>query len=109
MTGLSAAAMRQLRALDRGQGWPDNRAAEAIRVWCGAPRGGGVPWHGDDYDWRNPDDPRAVIEVALRRLSRRARRELRAVIGPADDRRRRLWIADPFAPPELPWWLRTWR
>ncbi|MFG1993004.1 hypothetical protein ACGFJ7_23795 [Actinoplanes sp. NPDC048988] len=108
--GLSSSVVCRLLEVDRALGWPDGRCAEAVGVWRGPrDRGAAVPWGGPGYDWRNPDDPRAVLEVALRRLSRRARRELWALVEPADERRRRRWVADPFAPLELPWWVRTWR
>ncbi|MFF3440570.1 hypothetical protein [Streptosporangium sp. NPDC002721] len=113
--GLSASTMRQLRALDRLHGWPDNWTASAVVTWCRPPRkhrdyGSSrtqVPWHGD-HDWRaNSDDPRLVIEIALGRVSRKARRELRRLVTPADERLRALRLNNPFAPSYLPWWLRT--
>ncbi|WP_167544489.1 hypothetical protein [Micromonospora chersina] len=107
--------MRQLRALDRLYSWPDNWTASAIVGWCRPPRKyrdygyprTQVPWH-SDYDWRaNSEDPRAVIEIAFGRVSKKARRELRRLVTPADERLQTLWLNNPFAHPHLPWWLRT--
>jgi hypothetical protein len=54
----------------------------------------------DDYHVRT------LLEVTLHALRTKARRELNAVIGPADERVLQRTLNNPFADPDLPWWMR---
>jgi hypothetical protein len=53
------------------------------------------------------DNPRTVIEIASSRMSKKARRELRRLVVPADERKQRRLLRNPFAHVDLPWWLQT--
>ncbi|MCX5589304.1 hypothetical protein ACFV0H_20230 [Streptomyces erythrochromogenes] len=44
--------------------------------------------------------------MTLRALKSKARRELSAVIGPADEHVLDRTLNNPFAPQHLPWWMR---
>ncbi|GAA4231104.1 hypothetical protein GCM10022254_27410 [Actinomadura meridiana] len=63
---------------------------------------------GPEEDWRSclEDEPRTLLELALRSLSPRARRHLRKLVDPLDLAYQSWSLNDPFAPPDHPWWLR---
>lgn len=78
----------------------------ALRGWTGIARGparhllddfGGCPC-GCTFDYRE------VLDIALRSLPRRAARELRRVVGAADDLFLSRTLANPWADPRAPWW-----
>lgn len=52
------------------------------------------------------EDQRETLEVLCRVLTRRAARELRAVLAPLDARFLARTLNDPHAPPGDPWWRR---
>ncbi|MGW6707751.1 hypothetical protein ACWGDE_23070 [Streptomyces sp. NPDC054956] len=51
-------------------------------------------------------DDREALEVLCHLLTRRAARELRAVLAPLDARFLARTLADPYAPAGDPWWRR---
>jgi hypothetical protein len=109
--GLSASASRQIAVFERGHGLPAGEVAHAFRRWntsFGQPRGEPEPFYErDDTDLRNGDyHSRTLLEMTLRALRSKARRELSAVIGPADERLLDRTLNNPFAPQDLPWWMR---
>jgi hypothetical protein len=104
--------MRQLRDVDHECGWEANWSADAVLRWCAPPRPRSIRyraecWYDDGYDWRaDHEHPRTVIEIALGRLRKKARRELRRLVARADDVQLARRLTNPFAPKYLPWWLR---
>ncbi|MFD9305924.1 hypothetical protein ACFWCB_25270 [Streptomyces sp. NPDC060048] len=54
-------------------------------------------------DW---GDDREILEAFCHLLTRRAARELRAVLAPLDARFLARTLADPYAPARDPWWRR---
>ncbi|MFD7550571.1 hypothetical protein [Streptomyces sp. NPDC059816] len=60
----------------------------------------------DDTDLLNGDyHVRTLLEITLHALRSNARRELSAVIGPADERVLDRTLNNPFACQDLPWWM----
>ncbi|MFJ5130923.1 hypothetical protein ACIP80_38325, partial [Streptomyces sp. NPDC088555] len=60
-----------------------------------------------DTDLRNGEyHVRTLLELTLQALISKARRELSAVIGLADERVLHRTLNNPFAPQDLPWWMR---
>ncbi len=109
--GLSASASRQIAVFERGHGLPAGEVAHAFRRWNKSvrqPRGEPEPFYErDDTDLRNGDyHIRTLLEMTLHALRSKARRELSAVIGPADERVLDRTLNNPFAPQDLPWWMR---
>lgn len=49
---------------------------------------------------------RGILEIALHALPKRAARELRGLITPADDEYLARNLPDPKMPADLPWWHR---
>ncbi|WP_031518902.1 hypothetical protein [Streptomyces sp. NRRL F-5123] len=103
--GLSAAANRQIAAFERSRGLPPGEVAHAFRRWnrTGPRTHDPVP-----YGWSGTGTGhvRSLLEAALHTLHTRARRELAAALAPLDERALRRSLNDPFAAPDLPWWLR---
>ncbi|MFC9820194.1 hypothetical protein ACFWG6_01535 [Streptomyces erythrochromogenes] len=109
--GLSASANRQIAAFERSHGLPAGEVAHAFHRWNASarrPRGDLDPFcERDDTDLRNGDHHvRTLLEMTLRALKSKARRELGAVIGPADEHVLDRTLNNPFAPQDLPWWMR---
>ena len=109
--GLSASASRQIAVFERGRGLPAGEVAHAFHRWNKSvrqPRGEPEPFYErDDTDLRNGDyHIRTLLEMTLHALRPKARRELSAVIGPADERVLDRTLNNPFAPQDLPWWMR---
>ncbi|MQY15147.1 hypothetical protein SRB5_53250 [Streptomyces sp. RB5] len=109
--GLSTSAKRQIAVFEREHGLPAGEVAHAFRRWnANAKR----PYEDvdrfyerDDTDLRiNDYHVRTLLEITIHALRRRARRELSAAIGPADGRFLDRSLNNPFAPRDLPWWLR---
>ncbi|MEV4942862.1 hypothetical protein [Streptomyces zaomyceticus] len=109
--GLSASANRQIAHFERIHGLPAGEVAHAFRRWSSTarrPRRDVTPFYGyDDTDLRNGEyHIRTLLELTLHALRTKARRELRAVIEPADDQVLRRTVNNPFEAPDLPWWKR---
>ncbi|NYV73536.1 hypothetical protein [Streptomyces sp. UH6] len=109
--GLSASANRQIAAFERSHGLPAGEVAHSFRRWNASvrqPRGDLEAFHErDDTDLRHGDyHIRTLLEITLHALRPKARRELSAVIGSADERVRDRTLNNPFAPQYLPWWMR---
>uniref|UniRef100_A0AAU2JIB7 Uncharacterized protein n=1 Tax=Streptomyces sp. NBC_00049 TaxID=2903617 RepID=A0AAU2JIB7_9ACTN len=110
--GLSNSANRQIASFERHNGLHRGVVADAVSGW-GQPPGQhrtrytlSDPYYGDDHgDWRQDDyHPRTLIEHALAAMRERARRELRGVVVPRDERVLARTLNNPFAPGDLPWW-----
>ncbi|MEV7857224.1 hypothetical protein [Streptomyces sp. NPDC088183] len=109
--GLSASANRQIADFERGHGLPAGEVAHSFCRWNTSirrSRGDHEPFYErDDTDLRNGEyHVRTLLEITLHALSSKARRELSAVIGPADERVLDRTLNNPFAPQDLPWWMR---
>lgn len=109
--GLSASANRQIAVFERGHGLLAGEVAHAFRRWNAdvrRPREDADRFYErDDTDLRNGDyHVRSLLEITLRALRPKARRELSAAIGPADERVLDRTLNNPFAPRDLPWWMR---
>jgi hypothetical protein len=110
--GLSPSVHRQLQNYEMDSGLALGQVAEAYDRYRrlalrGRPTKQGRDWTPDDgYDWRaDPDDPRTVIELAMRSISPRARRQLRALISPLDEAYQAWSLPNPFVPSDIPWWV----
>ncbi|WP_329521731.1 hypothetical protein [Spirillospora sp. NBC_01491] len=110
--GLSSAAHGQLHSFEHALGLPLGEVGgayvryrrSAFRVTC-HDRNSWTPE--PDYDWRQDlDNARTMLELAMRALSPKARRQFQAMIDPLDAAYESWTLNNPFAPPELPWWLR---
>ncbi|MFD4245132.1 hypothetical protein ACFWP3_26630 [Streptomyces sp. NPDC058525] len=106
--GLSASANRQIAAFERGHGLPAGEVAHAFRRWNADVRRSSEDadhfYERDDTDLRNGDfHVRTLLEITLHALRSKARRELSAVIGPADERVLDCTLNNPFTPQDLPW------
>lgn len=109
--GLSASANRQIAYFERGHGLPAGEVAHSFRRWntpIRQPRRDHEPFsERDDTDLRNGEyHVRTLLELTLHALRSKARRELRAVIGPVDERVLHRTLNNPFTPQDLPWWKR---
>lgn len=109
--GLSASTNRQITVCERAHGLPAGELAHAFRRWNAdirRPREDADRFYErDDTDLRNGDyHIRTLLEITLQALSSKARRELSAVVGPADERVLDRTLNNPFAPQDLPWWMR---
>ncbi|MFL0028383.1 hypothetical protein ACJBCE_36265 [Streptomyces sp. NBUL23] len=109
--GLSASANRQITVFEQGHGLPTGEVAHAFRRWnadARRPREDADRFYErDDTDLRNGDyHVRTLLEMTLHALRSKARRELSAVIGPADERVLDRTLNNPFAPQNLHWWMR---
>lgn len=110
--GLSASANRQIAVFERGRGLHAGEVAHSFRRWnttsVRRARGDLEPFYERDYtDLRNGDyHVRTLLEITLHALRSKARRELSAVIAPADERMLNRTLNNPFAPQDLPWWMR---
>ncbi|MFI6526593.1 hypothetical protein [Streptomyces uncialis] len=109
--GLSASANRQIAVFERNHGLPAGELAYALARWIAAARRPPGDFdlfcERDDTDLRNYDfHVRTLLEITVHALTRTARRELIAVIRPADARVLDRTVHNPLTSPELPWWLR---
>ncbi|MFD0375695.1 hypothetical protein [Streptomyces sp. NPDC127112] len=109
--GLSASANRQIAAFERSHGLPAGEVAHAFRRWntfVRETRGDlELFYERDDTDLRNGDyHVRTLLEITLHALRSKERRELSAVVGPADEHVLDRTLNNPFAPQDLPWWMR---
>jgi hypothetical protein len=108
---LSASANRQIARFERIRALPVGEVAHSLRRWSSSTRQPSrdvAPFYGcDETDLRDGEyHVRTLLEIALQALRTKARRELRAVIEPADDRILRRTVNNPFESPDLPWWKR---
>lgn len=109
--GLSASANRQIAVFERGHGLTAGEVAHAFRRWNANVR---RPCENHDrfYDRGDTDlrdgdyHVRTLLEITLCALRHKARRELSIAIGPADERVLVRTLNNPFAPRDLPWWVR---
>ncbi|MGQ5668716.1 hypothetical protein [Streptomyces sp. ECR2.10] len=109
--GLSASANRQIAVFERSRGLPPGEVAHAFRRWSATarrPLADVDPFYETgDTDLRSDDyHVRTLLEGTLHTLHRKARRELSTVIDSADERVLRRTLNNPFADPDLPWWMR---
>ncbi|CAM5515032.1 hypothetical protein STENM223S_03178 [Streptomyces tendae] len=109
--GLSTSANRQIADFERGNGLPAGEVAHSFHRWNTSirqPRGHHeLFYESDDTDLRNGEyHVRTLLELTLHVLRPKARRELSAAIGPADERVLHHTLNNPFAPQDLPWWMR---
>lgn len=109
--GLSASANRQIADFERGHGLPAGEVAHSFRRWNTSVRRSRADhepfYERDDKDLRNGEyHVRTLLEITLHALRSKARRELSAVIGPADERVLNRTLNNPFAHEDLPWWMR---
>lgn len=108
---LSASANRQIAVFERRHGLPAGEVANAFRRWSDVARRPREKtdrfYECDDIDLRNGIyHVRTLLEITLHALRTKARRELAAAIGPADDSNLRRTLNNPFAATGLPWWMR---
>lgn len=111
--GLAPSVHRQFQNYELDNGLEPGHVVDAYlryRAWAfrgrplKGPYGGGTP--DNAYDWRGDlDDSRTVIELALRSLTPRARRQFRVLIIPLDEAYQAWSLPNPFASPQLPWWV----
>jgi hypothetical protein len=110
--GLSASANRQIAVFEQSHGLLAGDVAHAFRRWSDTtrrrPRTNADPFYTPadmevSYDAHHV---RTLLEATLHTLRTKARRELDAVIGPADERVLQRTLNNPFADPGLPWWMR---
>lgn len=111
--GLPASVHRQLQNYELDNGLDLGQVADAYGRYRrfalrGKPYRRFAGWTPDNaYDWRaDLDTPRNMLELAMRSLSPRARRRLQALITPLDEAYQAWSLNNPFAPPDLPWWMR---
>ncbi|MDD9378209.1 hypothetical protein M8Z33_16400 [Streptomyces sp. ZAF1911] len=111
--GVSSRTLVEIARVERHQYEP-GAAYRALSAWRATVYGRGPSWiiypsWDDDYPCCRPvwgGDHRETLEVFCRSLSRRAVRELRAVLAPLDARFLARTLPDPYAPPGDPWWRR---
>ncbi|MFJ9825271.1 hypothetical protein ACIRSU_13005 [Streptomyces sp. NPDC101160] len=108
---MSASANRQIAVFERDRGLPAGEVAIAFRRWNATtrrPLGNADPFYERDDTALRRDDyhVRTLLEVTLHALRGKARRELSMVVGPADERVLQRTLYNPFADPDLPWWMR---
>ncbi|GAA2684835.1 hypothetical protein [Actinoplanes palleronii] len=106
--GLSAATIREIRAIERshvGAG-AVGRAVAGWRRAVHQPRARLLTSAAADCPCCDDLDDRDVLDQALLRLTGRARRELAAVVDPLDEIFLSRTHHDPATPPEWPWWRR---
>ncbi|RZU46487.1 hypothetical protein EV284_1168 [Streptomyces sp. BK022] len=109
--GLSASANRQIADFERSHGLPAGEVAHSFRRWNTSihqPRGGHeLFYERDDTDLcKGEYHVRTLLELTLHALRSKARRELSALTGHADERVLHRTLNNPFAPQDLPWWMR---
>src|SRR5437879_5945564 len=107
--GLSPSVHRQIQDVELDAGLSLGEIAEAYlryRSLALGPRRRNwiADWTPDqDYDWRvDHDDARCLLELALRNLRPRARRELQALIRPLDQAYEARSLPNPFASADVP-------
>jgi hypothetical protein len=104
---LSASAKHQILSFERRHGLDRGHVAVALSRWAGWARCRRADrWR---YGWQfSPPfaDDRALLESLLTALRRPARRQLRSILAPIDDRYRAVTVHDPRTPADTPWWRR---
>ncbi|WP_328300292.1 hypothetical protein OG389_22640 [Streptomyces sp. NBC_00435] len=110
--GVSSRTLSEIARVERHRYEP-GAAHRALSAWRAVvhQRGPWViypNWYGDhpccEPAWGG--DQRETLEAFCHVLTRRAARELRAVLAPLDARFLARTLNDPYAPPGDPWWRR---
>ncbi|MFZ3472241.1 hypothetical protein ACODT4_24780 [Streptomyces sp. 2.9] len=109
--GVSSRTLAEIARIERHRYEP-GAAHGALSAWRALVYRRG-PWviypnWNEDFPCCEPvwGNDREALEVFCHLLSRRAARELRAVLGPLDARFMDRTLNDPYAPPGDPWWRR---